>query len=317
MDSSHVHGSEKKSGLSIVAILNPKAASGKAAAAWAEVRVHLRGAVETLETSAPGHGIELARTAIRKGARTLVAVGGDGTINEVVNGFFDGEQAIVTDARLAIIPHGTGSDFRRVLNLPLDLRKAALVITNGELRSIDVLKVRYTRMNGSGALRYSVNITSFGMGGVVAARANRSSKPLGGRIAFMIATLRTAVSFSGNHVRLSIDGTNTIDEHITNVAVGNGQYHGAGMWACPGASIDDGLLDVTVIGHLSLFELIKSLPTLYNGSIYGHPKVKSYRAKRLQADAREPALIEIDGEPLGRLPIEISIVPNAIRVLMP
>ena len=89
------------------------------------------------------------------------------------------------------------------------------------------------------------------------------------------------------------------------------------MWACPGASISDGILDLTVIRYLSLWELVKGLPALYNGSIYSHPKVKAYRVKRVEATSREPALIEIDGEPLGRLPIEISIVPNAIRVLMP
>ena len=133
----------------------------------------------------------------------------------------------------------------------------------------------------------------------------------------MTATLQTAMNFSGVSVTLKIDDSDPTDEKITNVAVGNGQYHGAGMWACPGASITDGILDVTVIRYLSLFELLKGLPMLYNGSIYTHPKVKAYRAKRIEAKSKETALIEIDGEPLGRLPIEISIVPNAIRVLLP
>ena len=104
---------------------------------------------------------------------------------------------------------------------------------------------------------------------------------------------------------------------IMNVAVGNGQYHGCGMWVCPGASIDDGQFDVTVIGHMPLFALVKNLPLLYNGGIYGHPNVETYRGKHLKADSTEPVLIEIDGEPLGRLPIEISVLPRAIRVLMP
>jgi diacylglycerol kinase family enzyme len=89
------------------------------------------------------------------------------------------------------------------------------------------------------------------------------------------------------------------------------------MWVCPGASIDDGLLDVTIIRYLSLPELVWNLPVLYNGRIYSHPKVESFRAKRVLADSREPALIEIDGESLGRLPIEVSVLPKAIRVLMP
>lgn len=300
----------------IVAIVNPKSASGKSAEVWAKVRQHLPGSVETLETQAPGHGIELTRDAIKRGARTVIAVGGDGTINEVVNGFFEDERPISNEVRLGIVPHGTGSDFRRILNLPVNEKKTAAVIHHGEPRLVDILKVRYTKMDGSIALRYSINITSFGMGGAVAARANQSSKPLGGKIAFLIATLQTALNFSGNSVTLKIDGSDAMEEKITNVAVGNGQYHGAGMWACPRASISDGILDVTVIRYLSLFELLKGLPVLYNGRIYTHPKVTACRAKRIEAKSRETALIEIDGEALGRLPIEISIVPNAIRVLM-
>ena len=299
-----------------VAIVNPKSANGKSAEVWARVRAHLPGPVETFETKAPGHGIQLTAEAIKGGAQIVVAVGGDGTINEVVNGFFEAEQLISTDAALAIIPHGTGSDFRRVLNLPLEYKKAATVIHRGTPRMVDLMKVRYTAQNGTGALRYSINITSFGMGGAVAARANRSSKALGGRISFLIATLQTALAFAGNSITLTLDGSKTINAKVTNVVVGNGQYHGGGMWVCPRASIDDGVMDVTLIRDLTLFELVKSLPTLYNGSIYGHPKVESYRAKQVQAVSEDLALIEIDGEPLGRLPIEISVLPGAIRVLL-
>ena len=303
--------------MSVVAIVNPNSSNGKSAEVWAKVRAHLPGTIETVETRAPGHAIELTRKAIKSGARTIVAVGGDGTINEVVNGFFEGEQLISADATLAIIPHGTGSDFRRVLNLPFEDKKAAAVIHNGIPRMVDLMKVRYTAQNGTRALRYSINVTSFGMGGAVAARANRSSKALGGRISFLLATLQTALAFSGNSITLTLDGSKTIEAKVTNVVVGNGQYHGGGMWVCPGASIDDGIMNVTLIRDLTLFELIRSLPALYNGSIYGHPKVESYRAKQVHADSEDLALIEIDGEPLGRLPIEISVLPGAIRVLLP
>lgn len=153
----------------IVAILNPKSANGNAAEVWARMRMHLPGPAETLESKAPGHGIELTRQAVKRGARTIVAVGGDGTINEVVNGFFEDDLPISSEAKLGIVPHGTGSDFKRILNLPFDEKKAAAVLHHGEPRLVDVLKVRYTTMDGSNALRYSINITSFGMGGAVAA----------------------------------------------------------------------------------------------------------------------------------------------------
>jgi diacylglycerol kinase (ATP) len=155
------------------------------------------------------------------------------------------------------------------------------------------------------------------MGGRVAARASQSTKPLGGQIAFLVATIQTAVAFPGNSVTLRLDDSKTVEARISNVVVGNGQYHGSGMWVCPGASIEDGVLDLTVIKYLSFWELVKGLPVLYNGGIYSHSKVESHRVKRVKAVSSEPALIEIDGEPLGRLPIEVSILPKAIRILMP
>jgi diacylglycerol kinase family enzyme len=167
------------------------------------------------------------------------------------------------------------------------------------------------------AVRYFINLTSFGMGGAVAARANRSSKALGGKVAFLIATLTTAFQYAGANVQLILDSAKTIEAKIMNVAVGNGQFHGGGMWVCPLASLEDGLLDVTLIRHLSIPTLVRSLPLLYNGQIYKHPKVEFYQARQIEARSQETTLIEIDGEPLGKLPIRISLVPKAIRVLIP
>ncbi len=283
-----------------VAIVNPKAGSGAA--------VQLPANAEILQTKAPGHAIELTRDALKRGARTIFAVGGDGTVNEVVNGLFENEEPLAADAELVVIPRGTGSDFSRVLNR---------AVPRGEKRMIDLMKVRYAATDGTTRTRYSINVTSFGMGGEIAARVNQSSKSLGGRLAYLAATVQTAWSFPGKRVTLQLDNSKTIDANVTNVAVGNGQYHGAGMWVCPGAIIDDGLLDLTVIRYLGLPELVKSVPTLYGGGIYSHPKVESHRVKHLKAESREPVLIEIDGEAAGRLPIEISMVPKAVRVSMP
>ncbi len=290
----------------IVAIVNPQSGSGKAAESWAKVRACLPGEVDTFETRAPEHATELTRAAIKRGARTIVAVGGDGTLNEVVNGFFENEREISHEVRLGIVPHGTGSDFARILNLPVDEKKTAAVLHHGNPQLVDLLRVRYTAMDGSPALRYSINVTSFGMGGLVAARAKRS---------YLIAMLQTALTFRGNSVTLGIDATSAVKEKITNVAIWNGQFHGGGMWSCPGASINDGFLDVTVVRYLSLFEMLKGIPTLYNGSILTHRKVRAYRGNRVEATSAERVLIEVDGEPLGRLPVEISLVPHAIRVL--
>jgi diacylglycerol kinase (ATP) len=298
-----------------VAIVNPVSGRGKATLAWDKVRGHLGGSVETLQTNRPQHASELVSAAIRNGAQMIIAVGGDGTINEVLNGFFDRETLISDTAILAILPHGTGADLQRLLQIPEDDHKAATFIQSGRPRPVDVLKVRYTNSEGDWACRYCLNVTSFGMGGIVASRVRQFSAICGGKLGFVLATIRTAMTFSGNPVQMCIDDSVNLDVGVANVAVGNGRYHGAGMLVCPRAEIDDGFLDVTVIRHMSIVELGRNLSLLYNGKIYTHPKVQFFRATSIRAVSTQATLIEIDGEPLGRLPIEITVLPRAIRLL--
>ncbi|OFV84854.1 MAG: hypothetical protein A2620_04095 [Acidobacteria bacterium RIFCSPHIGHO2_01_FULL_67_28] len=304
----------------IAAIVNPRAADRRAERRWPELRPQMEavlGALEVYQTTAPGHAIELTRKALGQGARTVIAVGGDGTVSEVVNGFFDGTQPVAAGVVLGIIPLGTGSDLCRTLGLPLEERAALEVIRRGATRRIDLESARFETLEGRPGQRLGVNITSFGMGGLVAARANRASKWLGGKALFQWTTLRTALTFRGNTVRLRLDGRELPPVKITNVAVGNAQFHGAGMWACPRAVVDDGLLDVTVFRYLSLLEIVGAFPRLYNGKIYEHPKVEFHRARRVEATAEEPAYLEVDGEPVGRLPLEITVLPQALTVCVP
>jgi len=218
---------------------------------------------------------------------------------------------------LGIIPQGTGSDLCRTLGLPLEERAALEIIRRGATRRVDLESARFETLEGRPGQRLGVNIASFGMGGLVAARANRASKWLGGKALFQWTTLRTALTFRGATVRLRLDGKALPPVKITNVAVGNAQFHGAGMWACPRAVVDDGLLDVTVFRYLSLLEIVGAFPRLYNGKIYEHPKVEFHRARRVEATAEEPAYLEVDGEPVGRLPLEITVLPQALTVCVP
>jgi diacylglycerol kinase (ATP) len=303
--------------VSTVAILNPRAGRGRATGAWAAIQPHLPGSVEVLETQSRGHASTLARHALRRGATTVVAVGGDGTISEIVDGFFAGDRPVSPGARLALVPHGTGSDFSRSVSLPTSAAALAGVIAGGSVMPIDVIRVRYTAPDGSLQLRHAINVVSFGLGGAVAARADRSSRRFGGGVTFLAATLRTALRFSPLSVGLALDRAPVVSATIMQVAVGNGQFHGAGMWVCPEARLDDGWLDVTVVGELALWQLVRALPRLYDGRIHTHPRVWSARIRRLEAVSDETVPIEIDGEPLGRLPLEIAIVPRALPLLVP
>lgn len=302
------------------AIVNPRSANGRTARAWATIRRQLESAIgplQVLETAAPQHATALAASAIRGGSKTIIAVGGDGTVHEVVNGFFDREGLVSRDTVLGIIPQGTGSDFRRTLSLPLNAKAAIEVIRQGAVKRIDAGRVRFQTLEGTSNERYCINVTSFGVGGAVARRANQSSKLLGGKLTFALATALTVRWFQGNTVTLHLDGKALPETKITHVAVGNGQYHGGGMWVCPRAVPDDGLLDVTVIRHLSALQILRASPALYNGRLYEHPSVEYYRASRVNAFCSDESLIEIDGEPAGRLPLEISVLPKAMAVYVP
>ena len=302
------------------AIVNPRSANGKTARAWATIRRQLEsalGPLQVLETAAPQHATALAASAIRGGSKAIIAVGGDGTIHEVVNGFFGREGLVSRDTVLGIIPQGTGSDFRRTLSIPLNAKAAIEVIRRGAVKRIDAGRVRFLTLEGASNERYCINVTSFGIGGAVATRANQSSKRLGGKLTFALAAALTVRWFPGNTVTLHLDGKALRAAKITHVAVGNGQYHGGGMWVCPRAVPDDGLLDVTVIRHLSALQILRASPALYNGRLYEHPSVEYYRASRVDAFSSDRSLIEIDGEPAGRLPLEISVLPKAMAVYVP
>lgn len=300
-------------------VMNPRSAGGRTAHAWRRIRPLLEaacGPVTAFETASPGHGIRLTADAIQSGFSRILAIGGDGTLNEVVNGVLEARAGPRT--HIGLIPQGTGSDFRRTLGLPLDESAAIDIVRSGKTQALDAMKVSYNLPDGTAASRFAINVTSFGMGGRVARRANRSAKPLGGKITFLIATLATALDYRGDRVSIRLDDVNEPEVEITNVAVGNGQYHGAGMWICPRGVVDDGLLDVTLIRKLSFWELLTSGRYLFNGRVYEHPKVVFHRTKTLEARTLDgKSAIEIDGEPVGCLPIRIEVLPRALRMIVP
>ncbi len=303
----------------VAVIVNPRSADGQTGRNWPTIQSKLSrvwSEIGVMQTESPGHAIGLSGEAVRSGYNTIIAVGGDGTLNETVNGILaqGATDSIVT---LGLIPQGTGSDFRRTVKLPLDEDEAVQIIERGETALFDAMHVVYRDTRGDEGIRYAINVASFGMGGAVAERANRSSKPFGGRMAFLTATALTGLSFSGNSVSIQADDGDWQDVRVTNVAVGNGQYHGAGMHVCPRAVPNDGLLDVTIIEKLSLLEMALNIRILFNGQIYNHPRIHHNRVKKLVARSDDSVQIEIDGEPLGRLPIEITVIPTALRMFIP
>lgn len=302
-------------------IVNPHSANRRTGREWPEIARALKevlGGIRYAHTREPGDATRIAREALASGHRTIVSVGGDGTLNEVVNGFFRVESgraaAVNPDAVLGMIPRGTGGDFRKTLGIPPDLEGAAAVLRDGRDRRIDAGMLEYVNHRDRPSVRFFLNITSFGVGGEVDERVNRSSKLLGGKISFFRAALAATLAYRNKPVRLKVDGEKEWEGKIYNVAVANGQYFGGGMWVAPEARPDDGVFDIVIMGDFSFFDSLFGGTKIYRGRHLAHPKVEFLRGIRVEATSEERVLLDVDGEQPGRLPIKISILPGSVLV---
>jgi YegS/Rv2252/BmrU family lipid kinase len=301
-----------------VLVVNPRSQGGKTESAWPRLRETIReayGAFEERTTSQPGDATRLTREALRAGAELVVAVGGDGTINEVVNGFFDGEGPVRPGASFAVLPAGTGGDFVRTLGVPRDLRAAAEALRRAPERVIDIGRLRHARPDGSEALRHFVNIASFGISGLVDRYVNQSGKALGGKVSFALASLRAGLRYQNAAVRLEVDGA-VKEGRIYTVAVANGRFFGGGMKVAPAAELDDGAFDVVTMGDMSLGDMLLHGLDIYSGKHLRHPKVSVTRARRVRAEPLGGAevLLDVDGEQPGRLPATFELLPGGLKV---
>ncbi len=305
-----------------VLIVNPKSQGGRLGKRWTEIADTIARAFPFDEaiTQGPGDATRLTREALRGGAERVVAIGGDGTINEVVNGFFDDSGAAVEpEASLAVIPFGTGGDFRRTLQLPTGLAQAAQVIAANHRKKIDLGRVELTAASGARIHRMFANIASFGVSGVVDRLVNASSKRLG-RLAFAVATARATWSYKNQRVQLVFDAKDRVEATINTVAIANGRYFGGAMLVAPNAELDDGVFDVIAMGDFGFGDLVTSGRRLYKGTHLAMDKVTARRARVIDAEPIDPGAVvelDIDGENLGRLPARFSLVPSVLWVVVP
>lgn len=271
------------------------------------------GGYTLLLTESPGHATELVRKALREGHDRIISVGGDGTHNEVVNGFFEDDSLLNPEASLAIVPAGTGSDLARTLLLPRGVDALPYVVDARYMR-VDVGRVRYTTPDGEQDVRHFINIADFGAGGEVVKRVNRSSKFFGGFLSFLWGSISTLALYENREIQIEIDGVE-MSGRINNVMVANGQYYGGGMHVAPHARLDSRAFDVYVIGDVGKAEAVINLPKLYRGRLLRKPdKVRYFRASRVFADSSQEVLLNLDGEQPGRLPVSIQLLPSVLKV---
>ena len=296
----------------LVLIANPNAGRGQVDKALPRVESVLKNenlSYRIVRTTHPGHATEAARQALRDGERYLVAVGGDGTVHEVVNGMVSGGGPLVSDAVLGVVAAGSGSDFIRSFGPPADAEQAARHLAGDQVRPLDVGTVTCA----DGETRCFANIAQVGLGAAVVARAAglRAGRLLGGA-RYAAAFWLTLPGFRPAPATLDADG-HSYAWRAFNVVVANCRFYGGGMQISPNSDPGDGLLDILVMtGPKS--DSFTTLPKVYKGAHLPHRNIAELRAGRLSVEADPGFPVEADGELLGTTPASFGIIPGALRL---
>jgi diacylglycerol kinase (ATP) len=300
-----------------VFLVNPASANGSTRRVWPQIAYRAAAAGlegETLFSERPGGIAELAARAAGMGAAKVVVVGGDGTVNEAVNGLLGVGAGKAVE--LAVIPRGTGTDFVRTFRIPTKLDGAIAVAREGAVREIDAGEVSYRAWDGSTGSAFFANIASAGMSGAVAMRANSTSKALGGKASFLWATLAVFARWRNANVSVDVDAEHR-EGSMLDVIVANCEWLGGGMHMTPNARPDDGLFDILLIGDVTKRDLVQTLPKIYRGTHLPHPKAEELRGQIVRVDSPTPLPIELDGEQPGTTPATFRVVPGALRLRVP
>lgn len=296
-------------------IVNPVAGAGKTARLWPQIMSLLQGQGLRFEhdiTEAPGHAIELAREAATNGYNLVVSIGGDGTINEIVNGLY--ASGNIGDATLGIVSTGTGSDYIRTIGVPRRYEDACRCFLQPKSNTVDLGIVEYAS-KGQRVERLFVNFAGMGFDAEIVRRTTGQFKALGGLLSYLLGTITTMVVYRNKDITLVVDGEE-MEKKVCTVVMNNGRYGGGGMFTAPHASIDDGYFDVMMVGDISKPDLLWSLPRIYRGTHLTHPKVTMKRAKEIEIRSAQPMQLQADGELLGQVPARFRILPSLLKVVI-
>ncbi len=310
----------------VMLVCNPVAGSGRGPALLALLKRRLEAAgvqyaAET--TRRRGDAARLARSAVQMGCSAVVAIGGDGTFFEVVNGVTDHAPASLIPGRqgvssvaVGLLQAGRGSDFGRSAGIPSDAVAACERILAGRTQTIDLGHVTYTTTAGDRQSRYFANAAGLGFDAEVTLRANAAPRVMGGTVPYLSSLLATLIAYRNKLAGIRLDGGEEQRGRINSIVVANGQYFGGGMKIAPEAHLSDGALDIVVLGAMSKLDLVRNVPRVYDGSHVTHPKVRTMRGCEVSVTSPDRLLLQADGEVLGTAPALFSIVPGALRLLV-
>jgi YegS/Rv2252/BmrU family lipid kinase len=300
-------------------IINPAAGHGRAGRFWESIKeaaLRLAPGSTFAVTENPGEASGLAHEAATGGAEKILAVGGDGTFCEVLEGVMAAPEHIRRHVMLGAVPAGSGCDLARHLGYPRDRAGILELLARGSCRAMDVGRVRFARAGGSSGERFFINIAAFGLAGDVAHHIQEMGKPLGGTISYAVSSIRSMFAARAKYLRLTADGKDLSGKYHLGV-LANTSSMGGGMLVAPGADGADGELDLVLVADMSRLALACSFPGLYRGTHLGRPGITLTRLRRLEAASDEPVYLNIDGEADGMLPAVFEVLPGAVRMLTP
>ena len=306
--------------MSVGVVVNPAAGGGRLSAAWPELAAMLEqrlGPLNVLTTRASGDGRDLAAQHVRNGAALVIAAGGDGTANEVVDGLL----LAGGGPELGVISVGTGRDFVRTLGGHADLAAAVEAIGSGRTKRIDAGRVTYLGDDGQTGTRHFLNVASLGVSGPTVRKVNASKqgRQVHGKLAFYYHTVMELLRYRAQDVRVRFDDGEVVDVHTALVVAANGRYFGSGMMIAPGAAIDDGQFDVLVYRAEGKIRMILDFNLIYRGAHISLPRVKLKRCRWVEVEplgdaSVNGAIIEVDGESPGRIPARFEVLPGALTL---
>ena len=302
-----------------IAIVNPNAGTKKGEKDWLIISKLLRDSqikFREFFTKQKGHAITLTRDTIAEGYRQYIVVGGDGTLNEVVNGIFSQDNVASSDFIVGMIPVGTGNDWCRMFNVPFKYKKAVKLIRKQKTFVQDIGKVLYFDADERKS-RYFINVAGMGYDAVVAEKTNRDkSKGRGGPLVYLKNLFTSLLFYQHSNTNIYIDSAEKpVSTPTFSLSVGICKFNGGGMMQLPDAIADDGILNMTLIKKLGKFSVLKEVKNLYDGSFVNHPKVETFTGKKFHITSDPPIQIEVDGESLGHSPFDFEIIPRCLKVI--
>lgn len=269
-------------------------------------------------TTGTGNATNVTRAALSNGARRIIAVGGDGTLSEVVNGYLkDSGEPVNADASVGLLASGTGSDFRRSIQIRNDYTQIATLLKPAT-RPVDSVRAIFITKDGVEKTRFFINLASFGLGGDVVAMVNRwrESWPrwVGGQARYAVGAVVALSRYRNTSVKVTIDNEKKVEVEGNLLIVANGRFAGGGMMFAPHAQIDDGLLDVVLTDGITRIDIIRELLRIKWGGHLKNPKIKYLRAREVSFEAATPLALDLDGEMVGYTPARFQVLPGAVRL---